>query len=230
MIVERHQDYQLTIPTVPVGGIMDVPLALDTDAPFAVRLVKSRNLGPTGLAGFRFETPRRMYQSQGFQTDQIQDVSAGVYRASRGVSLYPQIIYSPGGTIVCDVANNTGAPLSNVKLLFRGSKLYDSSAISLPTYPARLSGLPFTYQTIVQNVPAVAALVDNQLQIRSDADFAWRCGVCDPFTLVQDGTPSAGAVFNPANWSELYVTLKDESRKAYSNQPIHIDDLFGQRG
>lgn len=225
MIVERHQDYQLTVASVPPGGVTNVPLQLDTDAPFCLRLVKSRNLGPSG---FKYQNPRRMYTSSGFQTDLIQNVLTNEYRPSRGIVQYPQMLYAPGGSIVCDIANNTGEALTNVKLLFRGSKLYDSRAISAPTYPPRFGPLPFTYPAQIMNLTANGAQsrsVDNQLQVRRDADFAFRCGVCDPFLLAVDGTASGGP---QPNFQEVYVQLKDESRKAYSNEPIHINDLFGQ--
>lgn len=229
MIVERHHDYQLTVASVPPGGVRNVPLQLDSDSPFALRLVKSRNLGPSG---FMFENPRRMYTSSNFQTDLIQDVLTNNYLPSRGIVQYPQMVYPPGASIVCDIANTTNAALTNVKLLFRGSKFYDSRAISLPTYPPRFGALPFTYQTVVANLAASGALsrsTDNQLQVRRDADFAFRCGVADPFTLAVDGSASsAGSIAQP-NFLNVYVQLKDESRKAYSNEPIHINDLFGQQ-
>jgi hypothetical protein len=228
MIVERHQDYQLTVASVPPGGVRNVPLQLDTDAPFALRLVKSRNLGPSG---FNYQNPRRMYTSTAFQTDLIQNVLDNQYFPSRGIVQYPQMIYPPGSSIVVDIANTTNANLTNVKILFRGSKFFDSRAVSLPTYPPRFGGLPFTYQTVVANLQASGALsrsVDNQLQVRRDADFTFRCGVCDPFSLAIDGTASSAGLLAPPNFLNVYVQLKDESRKAYSNEPIHINDLFGQ--
>jgi hypothetical protein len=225
MIVERHQDYQLTVASVPPGGVRNVPLQLDSDAPFALRLVKTRNLGPSG---FNYQNPRRMYTATGFQTDLIQDVLSNEYRPSRGIVQYPQMIYPPGASIVVDIGNATNANLTNVKILFRGSKFFDSRAVSLPTYPPRFGGLPFTYQTVVQNLTATGILTDNQLQVRRDADFAFRCGVCDPFSLAVDGTASSAGLLAPPNFENVYVLLKDESRKAYSNEPIHINDLFGQ--
>lgn len=228
MIVERHQDYQLTVPTVPPGGVTDVPLQLDTDAPFALRLVKSRNLGSSG---FKFQNPRRQYTSSALQTDLTQDVLTQAYLPSRGLVMYPQMLYQPGASIICDIGNTTGQTLTNVKLLFRGSKFYDSRAVSLPTYPPRFGPLPFQQQTIVTNLTASGAgsrSIDNQLQVRRDADYVYRCGVCDPFLLAVDGTASAAGVVAPPNYSEVYVQLKDESRKAYSNEPIHVNDLFGQ--
>jgi hypothetical protein len=225
MIVERHQDYQLTVPTVPPGGVRNVPLQLDTDAPFCLRLVKSRNLGPDG---FNYQNPRRMYTASDFQTDLIQNAVTGDYLPSRGIVQYPQMIYPPGSSIIVDFANNTGENLTNVKLLFRGSKLYDSRAISLPTYPPKFGALAFTYQTVVQNLTATGVLTDNQLQVRRDADFALRCGVADPFLMAVDGTASGAGAIAPPNFENVYVLIKDESRKAYSNEPIHINDLFGQ--
>lgn len=221
-MIERHQDYQLTIPSVPVGGLTDVPLKLDTDAPFLLRLVKSRNLG---LSGFRFQDPDRQYQSSGLRTDLIPQDPTGLPnpQPSRGVIIYPQMLFPIGANIVCDVGNSTDAALSNVKLLFRGSKLFPDGAVPSPTYPAKMSVLPFTYPVVVKNVPAVGTLRDLPLTIKTDADFAMRYGVADPFTLGIDGGD-----YNPFLYTECYVRLRDEFYKAYSNEPIHINDLLGQ--
>lgn len=227
-MIQRHQDYQLTIPIVPPGGLEDLPLKLDTDAPFALRLVRSRNLG---LSGFRFETPRRQWQSSGLTTDLIPQAPGATLanpQPSRGRIIYPELVYPLGATIVCSVGNNTGSNLTNVKLLFRGSKLFPDGAIPSPTYPAKMSVLPFIYppsELIIENVPAVTAppIRNVQLRNKTDADFVFRYGVCDPFTLGING-----GVFNPFNYTELYVTLRDEGYKAYSNEPIHVNDLFGQ--
>lgn len=228
-MVERHQDYQLTIPTLPVGGLTNVPLQLDTDAPFALRLVRSRNLVVDGVPQlWRFQTPRRQYQSSTFRTDYVFSSSLG-FLPGRGVTIYPQMIFPVGSSIVVDIQNTTGAPITNAKLLFRGSKLFRDGAIAAPTYPARIAPLPFIYQTIVQNVPLTGPpITDNQLRVKNDADFVFRYGVCDAFHLSVDGQRGAspfGAI--PPQFTDVFVTLKDESRKAYSNEPIHVNDLFG---
>jgi hypothetical protein len=224
-MIQRHQDYQLTIPVVPPGGLTDLPLKLDSDAPFALRLVRSRNLG---LSGFRFETPRRQWQSSGLTTDLIPQAPGATLpnpQPSRGRPIYPELVYPIGATIVCSVGNTTSGNLTNVKLLFRGSKLFPDGAVSGLTYPARMSVLPRTYGVIVQNVPGVTTqpIRNVQLKVRSDSDFALRYGVCDPFTL-----GLAAGSYNPFNYSELYIHLRDEYYKAFSNEPIHVNDLFGQ--
>jgi len=228
-MIERHQDYQLSVLSVPPGGVLNVPLKLDTDAPFALRLVKSRNIG---VAGWRFRTPRDLYQSPGFRTDIIDDGTGNLF-PSRGVQIYPQLIYPVNGTIVVDIANPTNTPLTNCRLLFRGSKLFPDGAIPAAAYPSRLSTNAFTYQVIVPSIPITgnsqavpglnsSATLNNILNIRSDSDFALRYLAADPFAMVVDG----GAAPPPQWFTEVYVRLYDESRKYYSNEPIHIDDLF----
>lgn len=219
---ERHQDYQLTIPSVPVGGLSDLPLRLDSDAPFALRLVRSRNLG---LSGFRFQTPGRRWQSTALRTDLIPQPPGGLAnpQPSRGCVVYQQMMYPNNGIIVCEVGNQTNAPLTNVKLLFRGSKIYPDGAINMATYPGKLSPLAFTNPLDVNNVTATLAIQQIPIPVIKDADFVLRYGVCDPFTLGTDG-----GTFNPFNYSNLYAQLLDENLKPFSNEPIHVNDLFGQ--
>lgn len=235
-MIERHQDYQLTIPTVPVGGLQEVPLTLDTDAPFLLRLVKSRNIG---LNGWRFQTPRKAFQSSDLRTDWNIPYSAfQTPQPGRGSIVYPELVYPIGSQIVVDIGNATDEPITNARLLFRGSKLYRDGVINAPTYPAKMSVLPGCYPVIVTKVGLATDAAhpfiqrDIPLNILQDADFVYRYGVADPFTLGVEGgivpPPGGGPFFTPATFQEIYVQIKDESRKAYSNEPIHINDLFGQ--
>ena len=220
-MIERHQDYMLTLPSVPVGGIQQVPLKLDTDAPFALRLVRSRNIG---LNGWRFTNPRNANQSSGLRTDWVLPnvQGAGPY-PSRGAIIYEEFVYPPGGTIWVDVGNTGDAPITNARLLFRGSKLYTDGTMWSPTYPERMAVLPSIYQIVVPGVPLVqTAPLENLLTINNDADFVFRCGVCDAFTLTSP--PPSGSL----QFTNVFVQLRDENRKAYSNVPIHVNDLFGQ--
>ena len=80
-MIERHQDYQLVIPRVNPGGMQGIPLKLDSDAPFALRLVRSRNIG---LNGWRFQNPRGAYQSNALRTDWIVPVTPTTLRSRSG--------------------------------------------------------------------------------------------------------------------------------------------------
>lgn len=212
MPVERHQDYQLTIPTLPVGGLLGVTLQLDSDAPFALRLTKTRNMPSTG---YRFRSPRGVYVDSTYEND----------LSLRGTVRYPQMVYGANGNITVDVPNDTGAPISNVRILFRGSKLYKEGQIEAPTYPEKCSLFPWIYPVVVENIPINSrGLFNNiQLQISSDSDFALRYAFADAFEFVPAGAAARGA----GSYDECYVTLRDANYKAYSNEPIHIDDLFG---
>lgn len=219
-MIERHQDYILTVASVPTSGVQQIPLKLDTDAPFALRLVRSRNIG---LNGWKYTTPSQAYQSNALRTDWIVPVAAGEPAfCSRGSIAYNEMVYPPGSTINVDIGNLTGEPLTNCQLLFRGSKLYKDGTQWVPSYPPKMGIRPAVYQVIVPNVPAVGQLLNNQLTIKNDADFVYRAGVCDAFTLAADPDPSA------FQFENVYVKLRDESYKAYSNDFIHVNDLFGQ--
>lgn len=234
-MIERFQIYQLTVPSVPVGGIKDYPLQLNTDAPFALRMVKSRNIF---LNGWRFQTPRKSWQSNQLRTEWYGAESLGTQSPGRGAPIYPELIYPIGGNIVCDIGNATNAPLVNARLLFYGSKLFANGSINAPTYPARISPLPTIYQVDLNSVglaqsPTIPWVQrDVQLKIRHDADVAIRHVVCDPFTLGVEGGPvvlsGSGTPGEQPNFQEVYVSLMDESKKAYSNEPIHVNDIFGQ--
>jgi hypothetical protein len=224
-VIERFQDYLLSLPTVPPGGLQQIPLKLDTDAPFALRLIRSRGIG---LNGWRYTTPRQAYQSNALRTDWIVPVfSTNGPNSSRGSLVYEELIYPPGGTIQVDVGNATGETLTNCRLLFRGSKLYTDGTLFVPTYPERMSVLPSVYQVIVPNVAISgpgATVLNNALTIKNDADFVFRYGFCDAFSLDQMGFPPSTS---NNQFTEVSVQLRDESRKAYSNLPIHVNDLFG---
>lgn len=234
-MVERFQIYQLTFPSIPAGGLIGVPLQLDTDAPFALRRVKSRGIG---LNGWRFQTPKKAYQSNFLRTDWAVPVVAGESPyPTRGTPIYPQFIYPSGAQLVCDVGNETGETITNGRLVFFGAKLFENSALSAPTYPPKISPLPFVYPMfggpvevpIAAGATTPTVLRDLQLKIDQDADFVYRYGVCDPFVIgVEGGVVPPPGDGTQANWSDLRVMVRDESRKAYMNEPIALNDWFGQ--
>lgn len=223
-MIERHQDYQLNLGTLPPGDpFTGLELQLDTDAAFFARLVKQRFTpgAPEGSWAFRFRTPRGSYQSDQFRNDLF-----GLGTLLGGNPLYPQMRYNAGGSILVDLQNLTDATLTNVKLLFRGSKQFADGSIENYTYPPNFSLLPYTYPvpgtqspnviTVPQSAPA--GVLNNQLVVSSDADFALRYGWADSFATTNGYA---------ATYDQLYMMIRDQWGKGYSNVPIHIDDLLG---
>lgn len=232
-MIQRHQDYQLTIPTLPIGGLESVPLKLDPDAPFNARFVITRNLIPT-TAAFRFRRPSGALQSNFYRQDC--NTFGGSTTPFNGKVLYPELLYPADGTIWVDVANLTNAPLTGIEICFRGSKVYqDGSApantvladgsLGVASYPGRLSTLPFVYKVTCPTIQGVDAQPNIPVNIASDSDFAYRGGYASPFVRQVPGGPAQSGTF-----TNLYATLRDQNHKAYSNQPIHVDILFGPVG
>ncbi len=237
-MVERFQIYQLTVPVVPPGGVRGVPLQLDTDAPFALRLVKSRNID---INGFNFQTPRKKWQSSGLRTDWSIPANGGTPQPGRGSLIFPELVYPVGSQIVCDIGNDTEENILNARILFRGVKYFVEGALSSPTYPPRFDTLPFTYPVVVSLGLATSATqpasVSALLTIKETSDFVFRYGTCDPFAVaIEGGTIGGGwqdlsgtlSSATQPTFDEVYVILRDEAKKGYSNEPIHINDLFGQ--
>lgn len=239
-MIQRHHDYQLTIASVPVGGIAEIPLQLDSDAMFSLRSIRTRNLGSSG---FRFQYADKRWQSTELRTDWVMPARVGdIPRPQRGgLPIYPELNYPTSSQIVFEVGNNTNEPLENVRILCRGSKWFTGGLLN-PSYPSKMSAFPFTYPVDPQNdgtgivIEPVQVLRYIPLVIDRDADFVFRYGVADPGVIGTDGGPVVGTFKtgsgdpNPkqTQYGELYVQIMDEARKPYSNEPIHINDLFGQ--
>lgn len=217
-MIERHHDYQLNIATLPAGGLANVELQLDSDAAFAARQVKQRFTpgAPTGGWSYRFRAPSGGYESNIHRFDTF-----GRGTLTRGNPLYPQMIYPANGSIVVDVRNVTGVQQTNVKLLFRGSKLYPDGSMPAATYPAVCSILPQVLPVQISAIPinTGSGILNNQINAQIDWDFALRYASAEPF-LSTGGN---------GTYDQLYVQLKDQTQKPYSNVPIHIDDLFGSQ-
>lgn len=220
-MVERHQDYQISFPVIPPGGLQNLSIPLDSDAPFLLRVVRSRGLYP---GRFMFQNAQRQWQSSGFVTDLVGPQSAtGSYTASRGRPVAPQMLYPASSQIVIDVSNPTTSSITGARLLFRGSKLYRDGAVRSFAYPSSFDALSYVFAKVVPNVAAVQTLSNLQFEMQSNFDFVYMAGVCDPFDITNPSpTYPAGCFAN------LDVLIKDEARQPYSNQPIHVNDLFGQ--
>lgn len=217
-MLERHQDYQLNIPTLPAGGLQGVELRLDSDAAFACRWVKQRFTpgAPSGGWAYRFRCPSGAYNSDTHITDIF-----GRGTLTRGYPKYPQMVYPADGAIVIDVSNVTGVQQTNVKLLFRGSKLFPDGTAVDSTYPQQCSMIPQILPVQILNIPqnTGSGILNTQINTQADWDFAMRYANADPFKFTGgNGT-----------YDQLYAQLKDRNQKPYSNVPIHIDDLFGSQ-
>ena len=239
-MIERHQDYILTIPSLLAGQTLSPATLgpLDLDAPFLCRGV---GLHMVPVAPSRLQTDNksisiRIKNQAGGDLSQVLVPAPQFFNAAYGQNgmyrpVWPQLPYPPGGTIQIEITNGTAHTLTNTQVIFRGVKLFPDGAIPNPTYPAQCRALDFSYQSGkgTQVDPAIVlqsndAIYRRIFQVDGDADFVLRGGFAGNWSSVGSGTYSA------FGYTELYIQLMDATLKPYSNAPIHIDWLFGNAG
>lgn len=237
-MIERHQDYVLNVPSLPSGkSIQSFPIPMDTDAPFALRRrglhiappPGTRNQNNVNSLRFRYKNAAGEYLAQ-IPIQASADFWQAFGQGGNYRPVYPEQLYPPGGVIETDIFND-GPDITNLQVIYGGSKLFRDGALPALTYPANCRALDFTYQS-GKGTPTDAALVlrttDQLLQMpfnaQSDSDFVLRAGQAGLYDSSGDGA------YSPFGYTELFIQLMDENLKAYSNAPVHIDWLFGNAG
>jgi len=233
---ERHQDYVLgpnqdsSLTSVAPGQIISCTLQLDNDAPFILRgrayrvkydTLASRTQQNLNQLALRYSGPLRDWRQQNFVPQNLVMPYGGQGGAWKG--LRRQIAYPRGGVIQVDLINTGSANLTNLTLYFRGVKLFPWGINPAYTYPKRCKTLPFVYPIApvtsvnpfgtVQNLGTAQTLILQIFQCQNDADFVLRYG-------------QAGPSFSPQAL-EVGVILRDENQKAFSNDYVHYEVLFG---
>jgi hypothetical protein len=221
-MIERHQDYVLRNITVPANGSVNYVVALDSDAPFALRCVLSSGM-PTsgGLTQFQFiilgMDDRRYMGGNGNPANGLDSM---VNPGSLPFIIYPQITFASHITIQVTVIDVSGDGITNGVLVFRGTKIYPPGTQFGPAYPQPFSELNFRYVYPLV-IPLGSAgtpslLLSQPLNIQSDADFVAR--MCSAGNTVGDGYDA------PNTWA----ILRDQYGKPYSNDWVPIELLFPQ--
>jgi hypothetical protein len=229
-LIQRHHDYVLgpsqdaRLASVTPGQTLSVELTTDNDAPFMLRSRAMRVKYASPFTGVRTQPglnhlllrwtgPNRDYRAQHL----VRQSLYGPYFGQLGnpIPVFPQVAYPRQSTITVDVSNDGSAELTNLTLYFRGVKLFAPGAIRSYDYPAKFGMLPFVYPQVVNNLPVTQLGPLRQIfRCKPDADFVFRAG-------------QAGLPFNETPVNEVFIQLKDEDEKPYSNAPVHIDVMFG---
>jgi hypothetical protein len=213
-----------------------MPVVLDLDAPFVLRSrafrvnatqvipIQAGSVSQNVQAGLQylktsFTGPDENYVSQ-------QRVPATLHSYCFGqqgspTPVFPQRIYPAGGIIYVDVENTGAATLTNVRLYFRGVKLFVWGSRQAVTYPARHGPIrPFCYPVVALQLPVTTtAPVVIPFIVNPDADFVLRGG--------RAGTNQNAGGYN-SDYFEVEITLRDSDGKPYSNLPVHASVLFGR--
>lgn len=242
-MIQRHFDYVLgpnqdsRLASVAAGQtITGIALKLDTDAPFvlrsrAMRIQYNASRQQTGNAAagtglnhllMRWAGPDRDYRAQSL----VRQSLYGPYFGQIGnpIPVHPQVTYPSGGTIWVDVANDGSDVLTNLTMYFRGVKLFSPGAVKSYTYPAVFGLLPYVWPqgrysdtdglTLVRSIQVTQGPLRQTFRAKGDADCVIRGG-------------QAGLSFGDNVPFEIFITLRDEDEKSYSNDAVHLDVMFG---
>jgi hypothetical protein len=226
-MIERHFDYvwgpdqDSRLASIAVGKTLDLQIPMESDAPFilrsrALRVSYDASRRQTGLNHvlLKWANARDKYQSQDF----VRQSLLGPYFGHLGnpIPVDPEVPYPSQGSIRVSILVDGASAVTNLTLYFRGVKLFAPGAVKSYTYPERFGCLPFTYPITVTSLPVTTATqgLRQTFLCKPDADFVFRSG-------------QAGDPFSTTPMNEIFVTLKDEDEKPYSNAPVHIDVLFG---
>jgi len=228
----RHQDYLLSLGTLIPGQIVTRDLTLDTDAGFILR-GRALHVAPTAanptqalLANYfdTFSGPDREFLAQ--QPMRFQNENADFGQFGQFLPVRQPIYYPPGGTIQLQAVNNGTTNLTGVEVYFRGSKVYRPGILPCLVIPqGNVSTLPFILNKLNSQVPVQSQTLNNQVQAQSDSDFIIRAINAGAWELADESGAN-----NQAQYLQLYVQLKDQLGKVYSNQPVHLDTCFGALG
>src|SRR5271157_1370712 len=153
--LERHQDYVLKIASLAAGQIMTaVPLVLELDAPFVLRS-RAFRVKPTQANlqdGLQFLTTSFTGPDENYVSQQRVPATLHAYcfgQQGSPTPVFPQRIYPAGGVIYVDVENTGANALTNLRLYFRGVKLYAWGTRQAVTYAAQHGPIrPFCYPVI----------------------------------------------------------------------------------
>jgi len=238
---ERHQDYVIDqtidgrLASVAAGQLVsNIELLLDPDAPFLLRgrayrvkydsLASRTQVGLQNVYG-RLSGPNQDRRSTGLVPWGLQMPYGGQSSAWKPVS--PQIFFPAQSQLLVDVFNAGSTTLTNLTLYFRGVKLFPwgtNPGYTYPEKPQKISLLPFVYPVkppvppsnpygSIQNLLVTDSRLLQIWQNQPDTDFVLRA-------------LQAGPSYAPYPL-EVFIQLRDENRKAYSNLPVHYEVLCG---
>lgn len=235
---ERHFDYVLgpnqdpRLASVAAGAeITSINLRLDHDAPFSMRArayrvaydtLASRTQQGLNNVSVRFAGPLRDYRQQGYIPQNLVMPYGG--QGGAWSPLGHEILYPAGGVIQMALVNTGATTLTNLTFYFRGVKLFPWGINPAYTYPKKCRLLPFVYPIspvvppsnpygTIQNLGTAETRLLQIFRCQNDADFVMRYA-------------QAGPSYSPFPL-EVGIILRDENQKAFSNDYVHYETLFG---
>ncbi|OYV23690.1 MAG: hypothetical protein B7W97_02440 [Mycobacterium sp. 20-66-4] len=186
---------------------------------------ESRNASLRTQAGLqnialKFAGPDLQYFSKDYVPQNLQMAYGGQSAAFHPV--FPQVFYPAASLLTVGIQNLGATALTEVVLYFRGVKLFYPGSVQAYTYPSQFSILDYRYPISpdapygVQNLLTTDSRRLQPFTVKPDADFVLRA-------------LQAGPSYSPFAL-EVFITLRDQDQKPYSNRPVHFEVLCGPSG
>jgi hypothetical protein len=241
---QRHQDYVIgpnqdkRLASVAPGQLITgIEFQLDPDAPFLLRgrayrvaydtLASRTQVGLQNLA-WRWTGPDQDFRSAQLIPQNLQMAYGGQSAAFKPV--YPQIFFPARSTVTMEVQNLSATDtLTNLTLYLRGVKLFPFGMNPAYTYPPKVRMTQYGYginymsppdpnnlTAAIQNLLTADSRLLQTFQVKNTGDFVIR-------------SLQAGPSYAPFAL-EVGLILRDENRKAYSNDFVHFEVLAGPSG
>lgn len=240
---ERHQDYVVgpnqdtRLASVAAGQLVsNIELTMDPDAPFLLRgrayRVSYNNLDARQQVGLQNLSLRYSGPDQDYRSNVL--VPQGLLMPYGGQSaawkpVYPQILYPARSVMLIDVLNTGTTALTNLVLYFRGVKLFPwgiNPSYTYPERPAKSALLPYVYPIAAPNAANPQGSIQNLATADTRNLLIWQNQPDSGFII---RALQAGPSYSPFAL-EVFITLRDENRKAFSNAPVHFEVLCGPSG
>jgi hypothetical protein len=221
-IIPRHQDYVISVGNVAAGEVVrNVLKELDTDAPFCLR----------GIAGWRADR-NNLQRGKLRYTDEYNNWTTGPTELI-GIGQFgslpedtgqqalpqpvrPQRVYQPGANVWIDFQNTSADNWTDVKILFRGAKLYQEGSIYSANYPPHYRSFPFKQALPLAFTLNIQTLRNEQIELKGGYDF-----VIQSLTF-RELESSAAPVLN------LGMKIKDHWGMSYQDDFVQIDWLASE--
>ncbi len=229
---ERHQDYVMDL-SAQLGTLAantqypGMQLLLDPDAPFIMRSLAARmrwdlSTGQQHLSQlwFRLKRASTIFTSSDWLP--LNQLALAFGQGGNPYPIWPHIPYPERAAIELDVWNRGANTLPGVQVVFRGVKRFQGS-LSNP-WPAKTRLQNWTRSVKISGIGYTGSTAHVRrflLMPVTDADFVLR--------HLQGGcvyNPNFPSAFFPAR--NVWVTLRDDKDKPYSNAPVDINILMGQ--
>jgi hypothetical protein len=208
----------------PGAVLVGLPLTLQPDAPFlltglAVKCVYTSAVKSCiqlqDLRGlkFRFSGPDGNYLMD--QRVPFTSWMANYGQLGNPRRIFPNLLYPPQSTILLDLENASAATtFTNFEIYYRGVKLFPWGQRVYYPYPQTFGTRRWTYEPKAETMQLKDVRVNQAFHSSQDADFVWRA--------TQAGIP------NTSDFWDVWVIIKDEQQYPHSNQPVHVDVVFGR--